>query len=505
MANSPSNAIRSLLTLARARCLKEVRFAREGVVLVDAAGQETPAIVDGRPLRFEGELDDLLGERYRQAWETNDELRADEVDWVFSRSGDTWSLRPRKAFPATLEALAAFDPDQLASLRSLYGRSGMKVKVRVQGEPRSRDVVHAIVSERAMIGLTSYGDVGARRRHDSWGPRPEPLRLDETRGPSWTYALIERRAYGERPAPADVEVEAMERSWSLPQQWELDHADDHGVPTVMIDIPLVDSHPRGTILFSNSAKPFIDADASKDLEMPWSMVAAERKRRQDAAPKRQRTWLETTAKVGAAFVAGEIPRGYVGGNSLFFHGPIAYSGSSNNPIAAFFEGKDGQRILIVGRTWDGDAVTSMSLADIRVPEGTPVVMLGDLRGIVDFAGTPASEVPWRFKRTKDEATHPRTVGIDQDALAKWYRWKEEKLREEVAAAHSSGVNYATKRKAHSLEALVRLDAHAVRTSELLGVRCPRILDLDDIKTAHEEAVSAFNEREEAIAARQVPV
>ena len=516
--------------MARRLGVRSVTVPATGPVrLTMPHGAEKAPQFGGKPVELDADAVRESGSGGRSWKRRYPDLTCYGVEWDFkpSNEGEDLVIVPRKPFPVTLGMLATFDPEQTAKLRSLYSRSDVVIQSEVAGETRAVDLAFVITAERAMIGLPSETSIV---HEESYGSPHERLpALDppsEFVGrPVWTFGLrgLHGMRKGQEVDPT-VAISATLSRYSYVGR-DIEGLEDDGVPTVRIDIDIVDSKPVGRITFSASAQLLVNPDIAKAPDLPWNMIDAESARRRSRAPARQKTWLPTTAHVGQAFVARKLPRGYVSGKSLYFHGPIAYSESDSNPVAAFVNDKNGSPTLVFGRNgrWNGSAVASMAQGDIgdaaraaglidghhivattRPPaEGCiPAVGIGDTRGVLSFAGIPAEKAPRHFRDSKDEDSHPRTATLDPKALGEWLADREASARQEISDAHASGAKYPTKRRAEAFSAMLALDKHIGCINDLYGFSIPRPADIEEIRKDADFAWEAYRRREAALASRK---
>jgi len=515
---SPLDPFRSLLLIARRLCATSVRISSAGeATIVLPNGSEATPKIGGAPITLDinaiTSSDLYYHGRLSRAGDSL--IHLDGVEWRIKDKNGI-SLTPKKPFPSTLSMIAEFDPESLARFRSLYDRDDVIIRCDIAGETRAKDLAATIMAERAMIGLPSRSNVVYETWHTN---SPENLPpLDPIGEGSIWGILVEGRYRSRRQLSETVEITYTHSKNANIRN--IDGAEDAGIPIIRLDIEIVDSKPVGLISFSAAAKPLTNPELATAPELPWNVIETEIARRKAKAPKRQKTWLETTAKVGHAFIEQKLPRGYVSGRSLFFHGPIAYSESYNNPIAAFVADRNGDPTLVFGRStrWAGSAVTSTAQSDIVTaahaaglirgyidpsPDDlVPSIRLGSLQATLSFADIPATDVPRHFMRSKDEDKYPRLAKLHELPLQEWYAQEEEILRKEIQEAHNSGANYPTLRRVRAFEALIHLHDHITRVNDIYAFSIPVIQDIDDIRQDFEHAQMGVAQREAALAARK---
>jgi hypothetical protein len=221
---------------------------------------------------------------------------------------------------------------------------------------------------------------------------------------------------------------------------------------------------------------------------------------------RRRTWHSTTAQVAEAFVSREAPRGFVSGESLFFHGPIAFSVWYGNPIAAFVETPDGETVLFLGRHGKvlKPAVVSMAQGDIVEAAGGrfPIIRMDGLGAFLSLGDVPAGIVALRLKGRKDEDRYPRAASIVPSGLARWFEDRHSELVAERDAAHRSGVTFQTWRQVQSMGALVDLCDLRDRLSERFGIGLPALGDAQGYRADHAKAQVRCADRQTELDARK---
>lgn len=426
--------IRSALTAARTLAPRQVRLSQDGVTVVDALGgkhvlRTDAASPDGKALA-EG-LWPSGGFYRREGLPKVAELSGHGA-WTCSENDGEIVLKAKRQRGPCLEAVASVDPEQMNLVRRLYAADGVDVIVAVEGEARARDVALALASEISLAGHGTALDIAPE---DGWRlPAEERSRAGQEgpalfgvpQNPRWSVQLLPQRSHLGSAAPVGKDVCRVVVFQDDRTSWSFARSTPEGLrsqtrPTALIAVSLEKSSAKARIVLSEAASA-LAAGMPDHPEGPWTTFNA-RKAKSAAVPRAPKTWHQTTEAVAEAFLERRAPRGYVSGQSLFFHGPVAFSIYYNNPVAAIVDAPDGP-VIFMGRSSQRGGTKagtiSMAQGDVRKAAeaaGVPVLHVDRLPDFLTLDGMSLEEIARRFERSKDEASFSPTCTVDTGKLA----------------------------------------------------------------------------------------
>ena len=509
-ADKTKDLVRSIIALARRSGSKEIRFLPDGVELAGYTGAVTRLAREGVPVApVVADVAGHLHARYSHGdgWTTDGRGHYDFDNlgtWVKSLDEDgTVRMRSHKPGPPCLEALASFDPGELAGLRALYASEGVDVFLAVEGESRARDMAQAVYAERRGAGLPTTLDMPEKMDRWPYGETadhvgPEPFDQPAP-GPAWDVAFLDVKrtwtkdgGYGREIETRGISrlVEALRTDAPGPGSRVLvaqnDHYRGHALkgyaqvaeararPTAVVVVSLERSAPVARVVLNAPARAIAASPPSFE-GAPWETFNARRASTAKARPPAPKTWHPTTEHVAEAYVAREAPRGLVSGKSLFFHGPVAYSMWKDNPIAAYARTADGGEILVMGREpgYGGGkaAIISMAQGDVEKAIGKrmPVLHLDSLSRFLRVGEIGVGHFATLTARKKDEASHPRTCEVDAAGLGKLLSDRHAKALRERDAAYPDKPGHPTSVQVRTARALVESIELRDRLAGLFGV------------------------------------
>ena len=487
-ARKERDVVEAALSRLRLVAPRSVTFSDDAVVAVDACGGEHRLTRGGLdapvPLDVVREALWAYGTRSfsRSRDEDSERDLAGQGTWLVDGLPDgPVTLKPKKPDPTCLEQVFSADPDDLSLLRSAYRLSGLRVDVRVEGETRARDVAVAMAAERAALGLPTTLALPPAR--DPYGRLQETAPADgagtwdgPAAGEGWSVLHRDPHSgypYRERePETDDTVVVTSDRQANYYASRLKEAAGSVPGEVALVRVFLDKSRPVASIAFS----PALLARLSPDhgfVDAPWD-VHARRVAKAGARVRPPNTWHPTTEAVAEAFVARRAPRGMVSGNSLFFHGPVAYSRYRSSPVAAFALAKDGSQVILTGRepNMRGDAVVSMALSDIHAATGErfAILPLECLSGLVTVGDVPVRHFADKAGRSKKEGDYPATCTVDPAGTAAWVASALDEARKEVDAAHVT--KFPTWRQSQSLRACASIIRTGGKLAALFGFEPP---------------------------------
>lgn len=509
---SVSAAVRAACRLYRDLGGRKLAFGPTGIELTDASGTRRLLTVAGQQAVLDhAEVMQALDRQRVDFGAMGDEHEIAGETFLHSDINGVITLRTKKTRMPALETVAAFDAPLLAQLRKAYRHAGVDLFVVCEGETRARELALVIANERALCGLASSTTVpSADRRH--WRSTNETATDDpvfdplELRGPTWNVELLTERGHhvftaGLDPEQSNVRVSTKSYSYFGQHAFQ-EAADKMARPSAIVCIEFVRSKPVARVVLSRSLVELVAGDPNFE-DAPWTEVV----RRRELAASRERpekTWHPTTEQVAEAYLDRKAPRGYVSGRSLYFHGPIAYSGSDHNAIAAFVEIEGKGPMILMGRGpyGDGDGVTSMAQGDItKALNGRYAVLtVDDLADVLTLGGMSLATAASRMRSGKGETSLPASCVLDAGTTRAWLQRRIEVAELEVIAA--AKVAYATNRKVNSFGSLLHVENLRQVLNDAFNLGLPSMLDVADIKAKHEAAKAALFDRQDGINQRR---
>jgi len=535
---TPRELVRAAVAHAKRSAARELRFSLSGIEMGGHYGAVTPLTREGRPVAFSL---DAVARHLQSNARVGDGWFRDGVDGIEFETLGTWTkavaedgtvrLKARKVGAPCLEALAAFDAEDLAALRALYRQGGVDVYVIAEGESRARDVGLAFHAERRAVSLPTRLDLPVRMErwpYEEVGDHKGPEAFDQpaSRDPAWEVVVLgETQAYprvipgidrlrdglleGKPHEGGRVHVsDDNRRSWGLYERF-VEEAGKRSRAIAVMHVGLVKSQPVARIALNPAART-LAATPLQVADAPWETFLARREARAAARPDKPRTWLPTTEHVAESFVARVAPRGFVSGESLFFHGPVAFSVWRDNPIAAFARKADGGEVLVMGREpsigGGKAAIVSMAQADIRKALGDKVQVI-EMDGLSEFlrvGEVGVGLVAGSGRRSKAGPELPRSCTVDAKGLGTWFEARHKQALEQRDHAYRTKVSYQTWTQVQAEGALVRLSELRDRLADLFAVTLPPVGDLGAYRTRHAEACARYEARQAELAARRAP-
>lgn len=516
---TPKDLVLAALTHARNIAAREVRIAEGVVSVLDYQGNLLPAVPVEAPasIRYEDVRDALhsrKGGYYHldPNWDVETTLK-DLGNWsVVSDSQTGLTLRPRKAPSPCLEGVAEVDAESVARLRSLYAQGGFNVIVMCEGEPRTRELATALMAERRQIGLPTNLTLLASENRHGWRNQPksrdyqgffQPVATAE--GAPWSIRQVEYKdAHGHINMAFDgdetrVFVMSLKRYGLTAERMAAD-MEKRKSPSACIHVSLKDSKPVMRVAFTSSLLPRTSTETGfKDA--PWDIYNERKEARLKSRPPAPKTWHQTTEAVARAFVRREAPRGYVSSRSIYFHGPVAYSISDRNPIAAIVDNpKGGKPFLFMGRQpgiYGGQAGTvSSAQGDISQAAGDDfhILDVGDLTRFVRLRDLGLNDLAASFRGSKNETEFPSTCRINRDGLSYWIEERAEHLRGEIE--RMSKTKFATFNRSQVYRAMAGLADFRDIVAESFGMWLPSVGDAKSFRQMAQEEKAAARKRQE---------
>jgi len=521
---TPRDLVLAALTHARDIAAREVRISEGEVAVVDYTGNLHTAVpVDASPSIPLADVRDALHSRkggyyhLDPNWDVETTLK-ELGNWSLSADSQTGlTLRPRKAPAPCLEAVADFAEEDLARLRSLYRQGGFDVLVMCEGDPRTRELATAMMAERRQIGLPTSLSLLALEKRYNW--RDQKTRdyqgwiapVATAEGADWSIRHIDYKdAYGHMQATFDgpeARVIVMARKqYGLSAERMITDLDRRERPLVGIHVHLQDSKPVGRIAFSPRLLPRTSLVSGFE-DAPWDAYRDRKEARLKSRPPAPKTWHQTTEAVAKAFVERKAPRGYVSSRSLYFHGPVAYSISDRNPIAAIVDNpKGGKPFLFEGRKpgIGGTQAGTVSSAqgDISQAAGKDfhILHVGDLTRFVRLGDLALNDIASSFRSRKNEAEFPATCRINRDGLTTWIEERVAQLQEKLDGMAKT--KFATYERSQVYRAQAGLANFRDVVADAFGMSLPPAGDAKAFRQMAEEEQAAAHQRQEELKERR---
>jgi hypothetical protein len=509
----PSTFLRRALSHAVCLGARELRIGEAQAVVVDGLGRE--ARLERAGVAVVPDLAALAAHVGSWGYWPDERHTADAVAfedlgaWSFrtDRSG-TLVLKARRPPAPCLEALFEAPPEDLAALRGLYRHGGVDVRVHCEGGTRAREVALAIVGERRMLGLPTALSL-AREARSAGAGSAEPafdgdyFDVNSSPDAGWEVAEPALDPYGRPvggapalPASGSRVIVRAERTvpWPLKRKEALDAV---GRPMALLLVEIQKSSPVASVLLSPEARALSKGSEPFD-EAPWDAFVARRDARRTARPAKPRTWHRTTEAVAEAFAARQAPRGLISGGALYFHGPVAYSLSDRNPIAAFVAAADGKPLLLTGRGQDRGGtkagIVTGAEGDIRsATNDMRSIDVEDIVPLLRLGGHGLAGVPFRDGRHGPGEALPREAEILPDALSAWVSTRHAELEAELDASYAT--RFPTWRQASAYHALARHAQARDALCEALRIELPDAGEADDLRRRAEGANKAASRRQ----------
>lgn len=504
------DAVAGAMAFARRIGGRDVLVSAEGIQVVDGMGRTHTMRRDGVP--YVPDMADFKA-KARGSCITFREM-GDLGDWEYDGKDGGYRIRAKRVSPSCVDGLFSHEAEDLARLRSLYGRGDVVVAIVVEGDQRARDIAMGLVAERRLCGLPttlSIDDAALPRlyhrdRRDFQGPEAFDPPQESTLAPEWEIRCLGRNAIDHALRGAGTGGAVLVGTcpaWGLESDCER-YVAGQETPMAFVKVGIVKSQPVARIVL-NAAAMALSSPEPGFADAPWHRHA-ERVAKRAGRPAAPKTWFSTTEAVAEAFVARKSPRGYVSGKSLFFHGPIAYSVWDNHVIAAYVKGPDGNPLLVLGRdrTVGGgkSAIASMAMNDISLAAGRALPVVQDLGDVILLGAARPGDVPFQGRARKNEADFPELCHFDQARLSKWLLEEAARLRKAIEEAYSTGVTYPTRAQARAKRALASLLDLRDRYAADYGFELPALGDRDLIDVEARAAEVAARMRTEELEARK---
>jgi hypothetical protein len=515
--------IRAALTAARTYAGRQVRLAADGVTVVDSLGVRHDLASEVPSPSQEDLVQGLKNPHsfYRDHLPEEVEIAGHGV-WTCSEIDGGLVLKSKRPRGACLEAVASLDVQAMATVRRLYAASGVDVVVVVEGEPRSRDVALALASELNLSGHPSGLDLPPERdrripEEETRADQEGPSIFDQPGPKPWSVQLMPRNSH---LGSARIVAPDMSRVIVINDdrvRWSYSQATPETLksqtrPTVLVAISLEKSSPKAKIVLSESAAA-LAATLDDHPAGPWTQYNA-RKAKSSAIPRAPKTWHQTTEAVAEAYLERKAPRGYVSGQSVFFHGPVAFSIYYNNPIAAIVDSPTGP-LIFMGRSYvrggTKGGTISMAQGDVSraaAAAGVPVVHVDRLTDFLTLDGLQLDGIARDFEHRKNETAFSATCTLDPVRLGDYLTSCKAaaELELEQASKHRS----PTLRRAAAWNGLKLLAERRDQLADVFGLALPDMGDAAHFDARHSEAYEAardwqkMSHEERALAALAAP-
>lgn len=508
-------AIEAAIGEARLRGAREIHFRDGEVVIVDHFRNETAVAIDG--CTSEEVKSELARSDYWHdlPWNARDGEKhlPGAGRWTFTDVEEAAVLKAKKPFPPCLEAVADLDADDATALRSLYGDGGFDVYVACEGVERARAFASALAAERTLAGFPT-GLV--MTMPDGYGqyPRHEPRTVysaanGNADSPAWEVSVLPSHAAN--PIVEDgwkgdgVRVTVVEASnYETRRIANATMRPGRARPVVLVTVTLDDSRPVAKIRLPDGVSPRLPAEGWT----PWGEFTDRKAKLQASRPRTVKTWHPTTGHVARAFIERKAPRGFTGVDSLFFHGPVAFSLRTWNPIAAFVDMPNGNRpLLLMGRSASSPGgskggTISMAQGDVSTAARGryEILHVDDLCDFVTWGGKPIDEVAAGMKHRKDEDKLPSSCKIDRRRLSIWLNGEKAKLEE--AAETAMRTAFPTGRQAMAYASLARHAELRDKLAESTGANLPDMGDAEAFRAEEKRLRELVLERQANLEARR---